>query len=318
MSDLCLGIDCGGSKISCLAVDHSGRVIRTTKTVSDGLLLEETSDLKIYEQVVNEVISRRNGKCSAVFCNTGGFPPDGLNQLLRDLTGTEKVKVVRESTGELIAANASLWNFDVAVMAGTGSVAVGFADETIVSVGGWGWIIDDRGSGFSLGRDALRAATGYADGRYQINEFITDILKAEGITRDVHREDVRNALKILLLKLDRQNVAALAPVVMDNAQKGNLLALESVDAATVYLAEIALLAAKRLKLQKARVAGIGGLFAPDGFFRKSFMNKISKHGMETVFNDFDLLKGAAVCALIDAGIKITPQIIENIKGNNNA
>ena len=312
-----LAVDCGGSKISCLAVDYSGRLLGTAKSGSDGLLLGEASDLKVYEQAVNGAVGGLNAKCSAVFCSTGGFPPDGLGELLSNLTGTEKVKVVREAGGELIAANAPLWNFDVAVMAGTGSVAVGVTAE-IISVGGWGWIIDDRGSGFALGRDALRAATAYADGKCRISGFIADVLEAEAISADIRREDVRYLLKRLLPGLDRQKVASLAPLLVNNAAKGDPAALKSVDEATDYLAGLALLAAKRLTLKKVRVTGIGGLFAQEGFFRKSFADKISKHGMEAVFNGFDLLKGAAVCALIEAGTEIIPEIIENIRENINA
>jgi N-acetylglucosamine kinase-like BadF-type ATPase len=313
-----LSIDCGGSKISCLALDHNGNQLSLVKAGSDGFLLNENTDLSVYEQVISEVTSNFSGDCSAVFCNTGGFPPQNLKGFLRKLTGTDKVKVVRESTGELIAMNAPLWNFDIAVMAGTGSVAVGVAGEKIVSTGGWGWIIDDLGSGFALGRDALRAATGYADGKYQLSGYIAEVLKAEAITTETERAEARNKLKMLLPDLDRQRVASLAPIVMDNATKGDPLAKKSVEDATEALTELAVLTAERLQVENARIAAIGGLFSSAGFFRDSFNNKISNHGMKVIRSGFNLLKGAAVCALIESGIDVNQEIIKNINRNNNA
>lgn len=49
----------------------------------------------------------------------------------------------------------------VAVIAGTGSIAVSFREaegriEELGRVGGWGWILGDEGGGFDVGREALR------------------------------------------------------------------------------------------------------------------------------------------------------------------
>ena len=46
----------------------------------------------------------------------------------------------------------------VAVICGTGSVAYVREDNEFHRIGGWGYFLDDTGSGFTIGRDALRAA----------------------------------------------------------------------------------------------------------------------------------------------------------------
>lgn len=47
----------------------------------------------------------------------------------------------------------------VGVIAGTGSVAFARgADADVVRVGGWGYLLGDEGSGYAIGREALRAA----------------------------------------------------------------------------------------------------------------------------------------------------------------
>lgn len=50
----------------------------------------------------------------------------------------------------------------VAVIAGTGSIAVGFREgpggrlEELGRVGGWGWVLGDEGGGYDVGREAIR------------------------------------------------------------------------------------------------------------------------------------------------------------------
>jgi N-acetylglucosamine kinase-like BadF-type ATPase len=59
----------------------------------------------------------------------------------------------------------------VAVVAGTGSTVVSFREgtadnaplEALARVGGWGWILGDEGSGFDVGRTAVRALLAQQD-----------------------------------------------------------------------------------------------------------------------------------------------------------
>ena len=52
------------------------------------------------------------------------------------------------------------------VIAGTGSVAYGKAGNQVVSCGGWGMLLDDRGSGTAIVLDAFRSmVSGYDEGR---------------------------------------------------------------------------------------------------------------------------------------------------------
>ena len=58
----------------------------------------------------------------------------------------------------------------VAVVAGTGSIVVSFREgtdnaplEALARIGGWGWILGDEGSGFDVGRTAVRALLAQQD-----------------------------------------------------------------------------------------------------------------------------------------------------------
>ena len=51
------------------------------------------------------------------------------------------------------------------LISGTGSVAMGWKDKRTIGASGWDWFLGDDGSGFWLGRKALRAVCRQFDGR---------------------------------------------------------------------------------------------------------------------------------------------------------
>jgi N-acetylglucosamine kinase-like BadF-type ATPase len=69
-------------------------------------------------------------------------------------------------------AGASSAQPGVVVIAGTGSIAYGrLADGREAQAGGWGYMMGDEGSGYDIGREALRAATQAQDGRSAFTDY---------------------------------------------------------------------------------------------------------------------------------------------------
>lgn len=136
-------------------------------------------------------------------------------------------------------AGASQARPGVVVIAGTGSVAYGRLDDGCeVSVGGWGFIMGDEGSGYDVGRHALRAATQASDGRGPVTALLEAIPVHYGLAdlRAVHRAIYTGAI-------DRPGVAGLTAVVAKAAEAGDgvardLLAAAGRDLATAALAVI--------------------------------------------------------------------------------
>lgn len=60
----------------------------------------------------------------------------------------------------------------IAAIIGTGSVVYGWDGESLKRVGGWGYLMDDAGSGYDIGREVLLAAYSYADGLTPISEVV--------------------------------------------------------------------------------------------------------------------------------------------------
>ncbi|MGW3627012.1 N-acetylglucosamine kinase [Streptomyces sp. NPDC000880] len=87
-----------------------------------------------------------------------------LAQAIAALTAADRVRIAHDSVTAHLGALGG--RPGVVVAAGTGAVALGVAPDGSASrVDGWGYVLGDRGSGFSVGRSGLRAACAARDGR---------------------------------------------------------------------------------------------------------------------------------------------------------
>lgn len=145
------------------------------------------------------------------------------------------------------------------LIAGTGSAAFGrnAAGERI-RVGGWGHLIDDEGSGYAIGRDALAAAVRTADGR----------LHADRLQRAVYAfigaRDAQGVLDYVYYSgRDKSAIAAAARTVLDCAEAGDEISMEILRQSAGELAKLAGALAARLGGERPRIALLGGLLAND-------------------------------------------------------
>jgi len=129
----------------------------------------------------------------------------------------------------------------VLILAGTGSIAI--ARDTRgrwARAGGFGPLLGDEGSGFWLGRAWIRATT-------------------EG-------EDFLPARRMIQSRDPVRRIAALAPLVIARARRGDRRALRIVAEAQVHLADLALEVTRRLRLvPPVTVSWAGSVIGDDGF-----------------------------------------------------
>lgn len=148
----------------------------------------------------------------------------------------------------------------VLVYAGTGSIAVHVdADDVMHRAGGHGYLIDDAGGGFWIGRHALRAVLREADRRGEpARGALADAIYAELGSRDwpTIRRHVYGG--------GRREIAALVPAVRHALAAGDPAAAAIVAAAGRELARLADALTARLGGPKpvALAGGASGLGAP--------------------------------------------------------
>lgn len=176
---LFIGIDGGGSKTELRAVLDDGSslpdlVLRGPGTNVAALGVDEVAG-RLEALVLEAWRARSNAPLVAICAGLAGAGRAEvraqlavrLRQRLATTLGPAADGVVLELTtdGPIALESAFGTGSGVVVMAGTGSIAFGrLTDGSVLRVGGWGRLIGDDGSGYALGRQALRAAAAALEG----------------------------------------------------------------------------------------------------------------------------------------------------------
>ncbi len=147
----------------------------------------------------------------------------------------------------------------VTLIAGTGCVAAAQreAGRSIVRVGGWGHVVDDRGSGYDIGREALYAAMRDYDGRGPRTRLTGLLMKRLHVP-----QPLGIIARVYAGEMRVPEIAALAPLVSKAASEGDAVATEVLRAKGKILGELAVSAASRLRMLEMNfgVSLHGGVF----------------------------------------------------------
>jgi N-acetylglucosamine kinase-like BadF-type ATPase len=151
----------------------------------------------------------------------------------------------------------------VAVTAGTGSVVFVADPETGFSkrLGGWDFILGDEGSGYAIGRAAIREALLTSEGRSEAEGILSMCLEhlqceiAEEIFDAVHKPIPNKTL-----------VAAIAEPLLAMASAGDRRAMDIVTREAAYLVDIVRHGIACLAKQAPVVGCFGSLFRSDTYW----------------------------------------------------
>lgn len=159
----------------------------------------------------------------------------------------------------------------IIVIAGTGSIAFGRDHQGgILRVGGWGNQFDDAGSGFDMGRKAIAAALRAHDGRGKATSL------AGAICRELQINRITQAVPKALTP---QKIAALFPVISQQASSGDAVARRLCLDAAGDLAELATTIMTRLRWKRRAVPVVcsGGIFQSSALIRRAFTRRIHEY-----------------------------------------
>jgi N-acetylglucosamine kinase-like BadF-type ATPase len=145
----------------------------------------------------------------------------------------------------------------IALILGTGASCFGLnaVGETWRS-GGWGPLIDDGGSGYWLGIQAMHAAVAAYDGRgaaTQLTSLVMEALKLEIM------DDLMN--RLYAQNMSRSEISNLGRLVFSAAQQDDDIALRIIQQGCDLLAESVFAVARKLEFEafQCEVALVGGL-----------------------------------------------------------
>jgi len=280
-TSLVLGVDGGGTKSIGLISDLSGNILsrREVGATNPNVVGLEASADNLFRLI---------SKC----CEDVRCPPFELRSVVLGLAGAgdkEFREQIKESVNALFAKNGSKslrihvesdarvaleGAFDggpgVVIISGTGSIVMGKTlSGDVHTVGGWGRILGDEGSGYSIGRDGVRAVTLEYDGRgdsTKLKELLATNLQwttRESIIKAVYREQF--------------DLAKVAPFVMEAAMNHDAICQKILqNAASQFIEQIRVIVMKMGLFQKIGLVMCGGLFEHSTVFSNVLKLKIMK------------------------------------------
>ena len=256
-----LGIDVGGTKTICLLSDEEGRVVESAK--GSGANLQAVGELgleKVLHAVMEETVAHQSVIPSAICLGIAGVdrPEDAavVRGIMSRIGYKARILVVNDA---LIALRAGIAEgAGVVIVAGTGSIAYGCDSAGYAArAGGWGYVLGDEGSGYWIGRLALRAIVRETDGRSAPTSLTPRVLAHFGVDRPdellqtVYHEDFEPAA-----------VAALATHVQQAREEGDPVATAILARGAEELAGAAASVAAQLNLNTDEFPFVlaGGMF----------------------------------------------------------
>jgi N-acetylglucosamine kinase-like BadF-type ATPase len=256
-----LGIDVGGSKTVCLLADEEGQIEATAR--EEGANLQGVGELaleKVLHTVMEKTISERDVRPSAICLGIAGVDRAAdeavVRSIMKRIGYKARILVVNDA---LIALQAGIGNGPgIVIVSGTGSIAYGRNTEGEASrAGGWGSVLGDEGSGYWIGRLALRAVVRHADGRGRPTALTPSLLghfhaerAAELIQKIYHQEVAPRA------------IAELATYVQQARDEGDVVATAILNQAAEELITAASAVMTRLDIKDDEFTFVlsGGMF----------------------------------------------------------
>ena len=298
-----LGIDAGGTKTVCLLADDQGQVIAESRR--GGANLQAVGELeveKVLHEVMEEAIGNRAIVPAAICLGIAGVdrPDDSVvvGGIMRRIGYKARVVVVNDA---LVALEAGApGQAGVVVISGTGSISYGRdVRGQAARSGGWGYVLGDEGSGYWIGRAALRAVLREADRRGPATLLSGLLLKhfgvpqAQGLIHEVYNSNLKPAA-----------IGALAQCVQAAFSQGDRVAVGILRGAADELEASALSVARRLELIGEPFLFIlaGGIFRAVPWLEQELERRlpISAPGSRVRLLDREPAIGAVAIALQEA------------------
>lgn len=259
-----LGLDGGGSRTVCIVADAQAREMGRAQTGSSN---HQSVGVEAARQAIAEAMAgaRRaagDPPLAAACLGMAGLDRAEdervLHALLEPLLPGTRLRLVHDAEIALVGGTGGRKE-GVVVIAGTGSIAVGYdgAGKTARS-GGWGHILGDEGSGYQIAQRGLNAATRARDGRGPATSLLEQLTSAAGTGS---LEEL--ASRIYLEGWSAAQIAALAPAVLNAAAAGDAVARGIVASSGHELSRAAVSVIRALGVAETRFEVVlsGGIFA---------------------------------------------------------
>lgn len=295
-----IGMDGGGTKTKICVMDLQGRevdVLFGGGMNINGLGREGV--LRNMAAMFDDLKSRSGdwGQLRSLCIGAAGVSNPDLRAALLDSIKTAGIEIEPIIFGDQHAAlyGAHCQGKGIILIAGTGSVCYGMDGMGgEARTGGWGYLIDDEGSGYALGRDVLAAIAQAEDGR------IPPTCMREPVFAQLGIDNINDMIKFIYADTTgKKEIAALAIHIMKGLEAGEAVAYASIEKAAEKLTEMVVPVVRKLKMEEGELAFCGSVITKNDVVIEKLKNRLKEKfpALQCIQPKQDAAYGAALRSL---------------------
>ena len=256
------GLDGGGTKTALCALDQDQRILcekqfgvlnlngakqdSVWNTVRDILLFMESN------------LPHGISGCAQMTVGMAGASNQDAVRLMRRFFEENAYHGPLDITGDhIIALYGAIDGPGAVLISGTGSVCCGRDEhQNIYRAGGYGYLVDDVGSGYAIGRSILTAVVRADDGRMPATWLTDAVYEKLGLS------DISGLISWLYApSTGKTDIASLAALLIPAVERGDQAALEITENAAQDLARLVFALWNKAKLDHGELAMAGGILS---------------------------------------------------------
>lgn len=275
-SDVFVGVDGGGTKTITVAVDANGKELaRHTASTSNPAVIGFDKCIEVLTTSIRTVAADAGTHLPLAggWLGLSGFDRPGDREHIAP--GLQEVVTNPDlsNDGELVLAELP-GRIGVAVISGTGSIAIGRnTSGERARVGGWGHIFGDEGSGWALGKEALRAISEQIDGRGKETMLTKLVMNAWELG-----DPTQIVTRAYAPETKKRDIAKLSSLTIRASWEGDEVANQIIATETEKLASQVLAVADKLGFHgEIPLAMSGGLLLHVLSYRTALREAIERH-----------------------------------------
>lgn len=315
-----IGVDGGGTKTRAVIGTKEGEVLAYIDGEGTNIKSTPTNEVRqqikqLLECLMQKVGTTKNDVSTIFLCVAGGDRQEDLIRWKRWIGlifPATSCRIIITNDAVAALTSGTFTQEGLVVIAGTGSIVYAVQQNHLVSrAGGWGYLLGDEGSGYSIGQEALRIITRNYDayGLYE-DAFTEAVLERLALT------DPTGIITLIYEHSQpRVCMASIASTVLLLATQNNDIAKRIVDHAVFHLVQLLqMMFKKEPQVKSFPIVICGGLFK-NGYFVQCFQEKLQQ---ATIYNRIILPEvppaiGAFINGLFSEGIQMTGALQETVK-----
>lgn len=303
-----LGVDGGGSKTTAVVYSSEGKYI--CSAVGDSINYCSVG-LENARQAMSEIINRLSvNEFDCAVIGSAALNSRASAEETESFCGgiINSKKVIMDSDLYIALEATDSEGECAAIISGTGSMAVmRNSDGEIKTAGGWGYILGDEGSGYSIGLSGIKAA---------IRGFEKSAPETSLTRKCLEYFEIDNIYDLIDLyynkSVSRKITAAFAKEVISSADGGDKVAKKIVESEAKSLSETALSIINNSD-KNIKIGLWGGVFQHNPSYRNNFKTLLADKGFRNVnLIEFTPELGAILACFRCEGIELTTKIKNSI------